>query len=275
MHLLVIGGSDAGISAALRAHELDPATEITLVLADDYPNFSICGLPYFLSGETPDWHSLAHRTEFPGIDVRRRHRATAFDPAGKTATIDHDGTARTLRYDKLVVATGARPVRPDLPGIREEGVKLLHTMADSFAIHRQLEEERPRSAVIVGGGYIGIEMTEALLTRGISTTLLSRTGSVHPSVDPEFGDLVAGELSDKGARVFTRTQAAGILRRAERLVVTDSLGAEHPADLVVVAVGVSPDAELASTAGARLGHRGAIAVTRAMRTSLPRRVRRG
>jgi NADPH-dependent 2,4-dienoyl-CoA reductase/sulfur reductase-like enzyme len=104
MKLLIIGGSDAGISAALRARELDRETEITVLLADDFPNYSICGLPFYLSGETQDWRSLAHRTEFEGIDIRRGHRATRINTVAKTVDVSTEGAASlTFRYDKLVI----------------------------------------------------------------------------------------------------------------------------------------------------------------------------
>jgi hypothetical protein len=115
--ILIIGGSDAGISAALRARELDPTVEITIALADDYPNFSICGLPYFLSGETPDWRQLAHRTEFPGIRILRGHRAVSIDVVAKAVAFEVAGASliERLFYDRLVIATGAAPILPD-PG---------------------------------------------------------------------------------------------------------------------------------------------------------------
>ena len=100
MHLLIIGGSDAGISAALRAQELDPGAEVTMALADDYPNFSICGLPYYLSGETPDWRNLAHRTEFPGINVLRQHTAESIDVARKSVAISNTAGEKVIRYDR-------------------------------------------------------------------------------------------------------------------------------------------------------------------------------
>ena len=118
MHLLIIGGSDAGISAALRAQELDPGAEVTMALADDFPNFSICGLPYYLSGETPDWRNLAHRTEFPGINVLRQHTAESIDIARKSVAISEHGRGKGIRYDRLVIATGATPIRPNLRAAR-------------------------------------------------------------------------------------------------------------------------------------------------------------
>jgi NADPH-dependent 2,4-dienoyl-CoA reductase/sulfur reductase-like enzyme len=111
MHLLIIGGSDAGISAALRAHELDPGAEVTIAVADDFPNFSICGLPYYVSGEMPDWRDLAYGTEFPGINVLRQHTADSVDFARKSVSIKNGAGEKIVRYDRLIVATGATPIR--------------------------------------------------------------------------------------------------------------------------------------------------------------------
>ena len=272
MHLVVIGGSDAGISAALRAQELEPGAEITVLVADDYPNFSICGLPYFLSGETPDWHALAHRSKFPGLNILRRHLARRIDASDKTASCVHAGAEMRVRYDRLVIATGAKPVRPDLPGSKHEGVFLLHTMDDSFAVHRYLAERNPRAAVLVGAGYIGLEMADALTQRGLEVTLLCRANTVLPTVDPDLGRLVQEELRRHGVRVRTGVSAIEINQteagRPSRLSIADSGGAEHAADLVILAVGARPDSELGGKAGAKLGARGAIVVTRQMRTNL-------
>ena len=272
MHLVVIGGSDAGISAALRAQELEPGAEITVLVADDYPNFSICGLPYFLSGETPDWRALAHRSEFPGLNILRRHLARRIDASDKTISCVHAGTEKTVRYYRLVIATGAKPVRPDLPGTKHEGVFLLHTMDDSFAVHRYVMERNPRAAVLVGAGYIGLEMADALTQRGLEVTLLCRPDTVLPTVDPVLGGLVQEELERHGVRVLTGVSAAEINQtepgHPSRLSVLDSAGAKHEADLVLLAVGARPDSELAEQAGAKVGAQGAIVVTRQMRTNL-------
>jgi NADPH-dependent 2,4-dienoyl-CoA reductase/sulfur reductase-like enzyme len=272
MHLVIIGGSDAGISAALRAHELDSSVEITLLLADDYPNFSICGLPYYLSGETADWRDLAHRKEFPGIKVLRRHRALGIDAAHRAVSVSHEGEDATMRYDKLIVATGARPVRPELSGYDLPNVFPLHTMEDSFAVHRRLEEGPCESAVLIGGGYIALEMADALTQRGLDVELLSRTETVMPTVDAEIGLLVEEELRRRGVRVFTNVAATHIERQGaspSRVTVSDTANKTHSADLVIVAAGAMPDSSLARHAGAQLGVRDAIVVTRQMRTNLP------
>jgi len=272
MHLLIIGGSDAGISAALRAHELDPGAEVTIAVADDFPNFSICGLPYYLSGETPDWRDLAHRTEFPGINVLRQHTAASVDVARKSVAIKIAAGEKIVRYDRLIVATGATPIRPNLPGGALDGVFLLHTMDDSFAVHRHLTEHQAESAVLVGAGYIGLEMADALKQRGLDVTLLSRSKTVMPTIDPALGLMVGEELERNGVRVLTNVSAMRIDQAADgkqsQLSVTDSAGGQHPADLVIFAVGVRPNSDLAHSAGAKLGASGAIAITRRMETNL-------
>ena len=165
-NLVIIGGSDAGTSAALRARELNASAEVTIVLADRFPNYSVCGLPFYLSGEVPDWHWLAHRTAEDitreGIHLLLDHTAQTIDPANHLVTVaNRGGQARELGYDRLVIATGAVPVRPPIAGLDLPGVYLLRSMEDSFAVHACLETHAPRSAVIVGGGYLGTEMADA------------------------------------------------------------------------------------------------------------------
>ncbi|MEY2336405.1 FAD-dependent oxidoreductase [Acidithiobacillus ferrianus] len=272
MRLLIIGGSDAGISAALRAHELDPNVEITVLLADAFPNYSICGLPFFLSGETPDWRNLAHRTEFDGISLLPNHTAEAIDASAKTVRVrSHEHGSKVLHYDRLIVATGAAPVRPDLPGIDLPGVHFLHTMEDSFAVQQRLSERSPRSAVIIGGGYIGLEMADALTHRGLKVTVIERTATILPTVDAALGRVLAEELRLHGVEVRTDHSATHIGHASDAggLSVTDSQGQQVTADLVLVALGVRPANELVAAAGAELGTRNAVKVTRQMQTNLP------
>ena len=219
MHLVMIGGSDAGISAALRARELDPGAEVTVVVADAYPNFSICGIPYYLSGEVARWQNLAHRTiadlEAAGMALRLDTTAHRIDVAGRKLLITiPGGTSELLSYDKLIVGTGAVPVRPPIGGLdalgAADGVHLLHSMGDTFAVMRTLENATPASAVIVGAGYIGLEMADALTVRGLAVTQMEQLPEVLPTVDPELGAQVRTELENHGVEVLTGTTARQI-----------------------------------------------------------------
>src|SRR3984957_11625559 len=237
MHLVMIGGSDAGISAALRARELDPAAEGTVVVADAYPNFSICGIPYYVSGEVAHWRNLAHRTladlEAAGMRLRLDTTARRVDVPGRKLLITcAGGEEELLGYDKLVVGTGAVPVRPPIGGLAgpgalgpTDGVHLLHSMGDTFAVMATLEQAAPASAVIVGGGYIGLEMADALTVRGLAVTQMEQLPQVLPTVDPELGALVHAELAGHGVEVL-----AGTTVRAIR-----SAGAGGPGRLEVAA----------------------------------------
>ena len=289
MHLVMIGGSDAGISAALRARELDPGAEVSVVVADAYPNFSICGIPYYVSGEVPHWRNLAHRSiadlEATGMWLRLDTTARRIDvPGRKLLVTSPDGGEELLGYDKLIVGTGAVPVRPPIGGLAgpdalgpDGGVHLLHSMRDTFAVMRTVTQAAPASAVIVGAGYIGLEMADALTVRGLAVTQMEQLAEVLPTVDPELGALVHAELAARGVEVLTGTTVRQISRnpasQAGRLRVeataAGGTAVTRAADMVLVVVGVRPEVSLAAAAGAALGARGAIAVDRRMRTSLP------
>jgi len=289
MHVVMIGGSDAGISAALRARELDPAADVTVVLEDAYPNFSICGIPYYVSGEVAHWRNLAHRTladlEAAGMRLRTDTTARRIDvPGRKLLVTTADGGEEVLGYDKLVVGTGAVPVRPPIGGLAgpdalgpADGVHLLHSMGDTFAVMRTLEQAAPASAVIVGAGYIGLEMADALTVRGLRVTQMEQLGEVLPTVDPQLGTLVHAELAAHGVEVLTGTTVQAIStaspggpgRLQVKAVTADATSVTRQADMVLVVVGVRPETALAADAGATLGVKGAIVVDPMMRTGLP------
>jgi NADPH-dependent 2,4-dienoyl-CoA reductase/sulfur reductase-like enzyme len=275
MRLVVIGGSDGGISAALRARELDPDVDISVVLADAYPNFSICGIPYHVSGDVPDWHSLAHRTavdiEALGISLLTGTRAERIDTgAGTVTATGPDGSGLTIGYDRLVVATGAVPVRPPIHGLEAlgpaDGVHLLHTMGDTHDVMATLERRDVTSAVVVGAGYIGLEMAEALTTRGIAVTQVEALPQVLPTIDPELASLVAAELAAHGVEVRTGTRITELTSLGDRVKVRGTGEYERTADMVLVVTGVTPDTSLAAAAGLRLAANGAILVDQCMST---------
>jgi NADPH-dependent 2,4-dienoyl-CoA reductase/sulfur reductase-like enzyme len=284
MRVVAIGGSDAGISAALRIRELDDAAEVTVVLADSYPNFSICGIPYYVSGEVTHWRNLAHRTfadlEATGMSLLIERAAREIDVAGHRMLLSSADREEWMDYDALIIGTGAVPVTPPIEGLDRlgpgDGVHLLHSMGDTFALMSSLEQRGVKRAVIVGAGYIGLEMAEALTTRGLQVTQLEQLPEVLPTVDAELGALVRAELEHQGVHVSCETQVKAITKNQDgaaghltvRAADPDGGPLEFAADVALVVVGVRPDTALAASAGAELGAKGAIVVDREMRTNL-------
>lgn len=285
MHLVAIGGSDAGISAALRARELDPSVEVTVVVADAYPNFSICGIPYFVSGEVGHWSNLAHRThadlERAGLNLLVDTWVSEIDVPGQQLTLTlADGSSDVLAYDELVVGTGAVPARPPIDGLSgpealgvADGVHLLHSMGDTFALTNFLDRMRPEAALIVGAGYVGLEMAEGLSARGIHVTQVERLPEVLPTVDPELGTLVRNELVKNGVHVHTGVEVSRIAKTDTGLRVDGQTGdgdaLTWDVGVVLVVTGVRPDTDLLVRAGARTGPGGAVVVDQTMATGLP------
>jgi len=273
MRLVVIGGSDAGISAALRARELDPASNVRLIVADSFPNFSICGIPFYLSGEVSDWRSLAHRTrhelEAAGVELYLQQRAVEIDTPRRCVRVQSGAGVDHVPYDRLVIATGAEPVRPPIPGIELPNVFVLHTMDECLALHQRLQEAAS-SAVIVGAGYIGLEMADALRHRGMAVTLIDQLPAVMRTVDRSIAVRVESLLRKHGVVVRTGTAVRSIARAGSggmRVRCTDDYAA-HGA-IVLVAVGVRPQSDLARSCGVATNERGAIIVDREMRTNVP------
>lgn len=272
--LLIIGGSDAGIMAALRARELDPAAEVTVLLADDYPNYSICGLPFYLSGEIADWRALAHRTREEllerGIRLLTRHKASVIHPETKDVVVtDPGGREIRVAYDTLVLATGAVSRKPAfLEGREIPGLFFLRWMEDGFAIDDYVRRNKPASALVVGGGYIGMEMADALTRRGMAVTVVGHAATVLKTVDPQLGRMIQDELERHGVTVVNATGVREISSAGGRLVLQGSSGFCAEADLVLMATGAEPETRLAETAGLALGGTGAIQVNRRMETSV-------
>ena len=186
--ILIVGGSDAGLSAALRIRELDSTITPTVVLTDEYPNFSICGIPFYLSHEVPDYWHLAHRTrseiEALGIDVRTSTRAIAIDPKSKTCHLRfRNQSHQEVQYDKLIIGTGAESIKPGIAGLNQPGVFTLRWIDEARAINRYIEEHRARSVVLVGAGYLNLELADALTKRCLQVTLVERNPAVLKTVD--------------------------------------------------------------------------------------------
>lgn len=277
MRVLVVGGSDAGIEAGLQAAAR--GADVELLVADAYPNFSVCGIPYYLSGEVPDWHDLAHRDraalEAAGLTPHLDTRATRIDIADhRVHAVGSRGDALEFGYDRLVVATGALPQRPPIAGLGllgpDAGLHVLHSIGDTLAVGRSLYRPPSNGVVIVGGGYIGLEMAEALTRRGLDVTVLEALPQLMSTVDAELAGEVADTLEVNGVKVHTGTTVTAVERDWRGLHVHATTGQRSrswQAGVVLVVTGVRPDTELAASAGLALGARGAVVVDRSMRTN--------
>jgi len=273
-HILIIGGSDAGVSAALRVKELAAQTAVSVIVADSYPGFSICGLPFFLSGEVGDWHSLAHHTindlEEIGIQLFTNCRAETISPTSKSVhVVSNGGNVKDIKYDKLLIATGADSARPPIAGLDQDGIFQLRWMEDGFRIHDFIERKKPQHCVIIGGGYIGLEMADALAHRGLEITVLEFLPEVLSTLDPAIGRLIRNELVYRGVKVNIGWAVKSINPDNGRLLIKSASGDAILTDTVLVATGVRPATKLAETAGISLGVAGAIQVDQMMATNIP------
>lgn len=269
--MLIIGGSDAGISAALRARELNATIKITMILADEFPNLSICEIPYAVSKEVTQWQNLAHRTvddlKAYDIDFYMNTWATAIDAENHTVTAMRGDDQLTFTYDKLMVGTGAVPKELPIAG-EGAGIHVLHTMGDFFDIEAQLVQHQPKRAAIVGAGYVGIEMAEALTRRDVSVTLVQRGSEVLSTVEPDLGASVHDALTDNGVTVLTDETITEIQATEAGYHLIGST-TDDAFDFVLVVVGVRPNSELLINAGATVTNQNAVVVDDQMRTNLP------
>ncbi|MEO3975727.1 FAD-dependent oxidoreductase [Streptomyces sp. CAU 1734] len=273
--LVVIGGDAAGMSAASQARRLKGPDELEIVAFErgHFSSFSACGIPYWVGGRVQDCSELIARTPAEhrerAIDLRMRTEVTAIDVAGgRVRSRDlESGAEEWTGYDKLVIATGARPVRPPLPGIDAPGVHGVQSLDDGQALLDSLVAlEGGGRAVVVGAGYIGVEMAEALLDRGLEVTVLNRGAQPMVTLDPDMGRLVHEAMDGLGITTVNNTEVTAVLTGSDGRVRAVATGdAEYPADVVVLGMGVEPETALAEAAGLPLGSYGGLLTDLSMR----------
>jgi CoA-dependent NAD(P)H sulfur oxidoreductase len=274
VRLVIVGGVAAGTKAASRARRLDQRAEITVYQDEPEPSISECGLPYLLSGVVERRDELVARTpkKFAekGIDVRVRHRVEKVDPEGKKLCVRdlESGEVFEDAYDRLVVATGARAVLPPIPGADLDGLFVLRFLTDADEVRGYTRERSPKQAVVVGGGYIGLEVAENLCRLGMEVSLIEAEDRVALAYGSEVAGRVENRLEDNGVNVHTGAEVEEFFGAGHVEGVRFG-GREIGADLVVLGVGIRPSVELAKEAGAEIGETGAIRVDRHMKTNLP------
>jgi NADPH-dependent 2,4-dienoyl-CoA reductase/sulfur reductase-like enzyme/rhodanese-related sulfurtransferase len=275
--VLIVGGVAGGASCAARLRRLDETVEILMIDRGPYVSFANCGLPYYVGNVISDERRLlvASREMFHerfNIDVQTDTEVTGIDRSACTITMRdvHTGNTRTERYDVLVLSPGAAPIRPPLPGVDLPGVFAVRTIPDSRRIRSWITDHDARTAVVVGGGFIGLEMVENLVHRELSVAILEKLPQVMPPLDPEMAVPLIEHLAAKGVRLRLGDGLARIEERSGGgLVVIAESGARLPADLVILAIGVRPESALAKDAGLEIGPRGGIVVDAQMRTRDP------
>jgi NADPH-dependent 2,4-dienoyl-CoA reductase/sulfur reductase-like enzyme len=273
--LLVAGGDAAGMSAASRARRADPTLEIVAFEATDWVSYSACGLPYYVGGLVPNIQRLIARTpeQFAaqGIEVRLRHRVVGLDPATSQITVEDEATGQTLAepFDRLVIATGARPRALGAPGEDLPGIFVLRGPDDAVAMREWAATRGVKRTLVVGAGYIGLEMAEALLSMELTLTIAQRSGQVLPNLDEEMARLVEAELGRQGATLLLHTTATAFEGDAAGVRRAHVGDADVDVDLVVVAVGIVPNADFAAQAGIPVGPGGAIMVDDHQLTAAP------
>ena len=293
MKVIIVGGVAGGASCAARLRRVDEKAQIIMVERGPYLWYANCGLPYHVGGVIPEESSLLVATEerflgFYAVDARTNCEAIAISPKKKTIDLRNvtTGKVTTESYDKLVLSPGAAPIRPPLPGIDLPGIFSVRTVPDARIIRQWLHRgetmigmdwytgfqtvTKPKRAVVVGGGFIGLEMVENFAHLGLEVTLIEKLNQVMPPLDPEMARLVERYLVRHGVHLELNDGVAGFEQAADgSLKVLTESGKAHPGDVVILAIGVRPETALAKAAGLEIGQRGGIRVDEHMRTSDP------
>lgn len=274
MKIIIIGGVAGGASAAARLRRLQESAQIILLERGGSISYANCGLPYYVGGEITEKQALTLQTPESfrrrfAVDVRTGHEVTAIRPAQKTVTIWDLAAGREYEeeYDALILSPGAEPVRPPISGVDDPRVFTLRTVPDALRLREFIENAKPRSAVVVGGGFIGLEMAENLTRAGLRVTLVEGAPHVMTALDYDMACEVQLYLRQKGVRLLTSQKISGIDPRTDGLHIALESGEELTADLLLLAAGVRPESELARDAGLALNDRGAIRTDSHMRTS--------
>ena len=276
-NIIIVGGVAAGPKVAAKIMRNCPDDKVTVIERGEFLSYAGCGLPYYVSGVVKEQKELmstpvgvvrdaAFFQKVKNFNVRNHTEATKIDPVKKTLRIESAQVEEELAYDELVLCTGASPVVPPIPGRELPGVYKLHGVEDAEGIKEKLAEHVALDCVVVGGGLIGVEMTESLVAMGCRVTMVEMLDNILPILDSEMAELTEKHMEAKGVRVMTGTRVEAIAGEGKVEKVVTSKG-EIPADMVIVSIGVRPNVKLAQEAGLDIGSTGAILVNSKMQTS--------
>lgn len=276
MKVVIVGGVAGGATAAARIRRLDESAQILVFERSGYVSYANCGLPYYIGGVITASEELTLQTpesfwERFRVEMKVRHEVTAIYPEQKTVTVRNLETGAVFEesYDKLLLSPGARPTQPDLPGIGLDRLFTLRTVEDTFRIHDFVRQQKPRSVVLAGGGFIGLELAENFKEQGMEVTIVQRPRQLMSPFDPEMAAFLHAKMRKKGIRLMLGSSVEGFQEKSGTIQVL--LKGEEPvsADMAVLAIGVTPDTPLAREAGLELGIKESILVNDRMETSVP------
>lgn len=273
--VLIVGGVAGGASAAARLRRLDEEAHIVMFERDPYISFANCGLPYYIGNSIKDRSKLLVQTPEAmhrrfNIDVRTESEVIGIDPASKTVRVrSKERGEYQENYDALILSPGAKPIRPNLPGIHSSRIHTLRNIPDTDRIKQRVVEERAASAIVIGGGFIGVEMAENLREIGLEVTLIEGGPQILAPFDPEMAGVLAKELEDHGVKLRMSQTVTSFTEQGNQIKVHTSDELELAADIVILAIGVTPDTAFLKDTGMELGPRGHILVSDKMETSLP------
>lgn len=275
MKVVIVGGVAGGATAAARIRRLDENAEITIFEKSGYISYANCGLPYYIGGEISDREELTLQTpeSFNArfrVDVKVRHEVVAINPDRKTVTVRNlsGGEVFEEKYDKLVLSMGAKPIRPNLPGIDDERIFTVRNVEDTFRIKDYIDATKPERAVVIGGGFIGIEMAENLRRLGTEVTLVEAAPQLMAPFDGDMAAFIHAEVRAAGVKLVLGGMVDGFESNGKSLGVRLKDGDTISCDMAVLAIGVAPDTALAKDAGFELGIKGSIVVNERMETSV-------
>ncbi|MBM6851390.1 FAD-dependent oxidoreductase [Oscillibacter valericigenes] len=276
MKVVIVGGVAGGATAAARLRRLDESAEIVVFERSGYVSYANCGLPYYIGGIITDRAELTLQTPESfwrrfRVDMRVRHEVTAIHPDTKTVDVKNLATGEVFAesYDKLILSPGARPTQPALPGVGIDRLFTLRTVEDTLKLREFIEQHHPRSAVLAGGGFIGIELVENLRELGLDVTVVQRPKQLLNPLDADMAAFLHAQLREKGVKLMLGRTVEGFAADGDRVNVLIKDEAPLTADMVVLAIGVTPDTGLARDAGLELGIKGSIVVNDRMETSVP------
>lgn len=276
MKVVIVGGVAGGATAAARLRRLDESAEIVVFERSGYVSYANCGLPYYIGGIITDRAELTLQTPESfwrrfRVDMRVRHEVTAIHPDTKTVDVKNLATGEVFAesYDKLILSPGARPTQPALPGVGIDRLFTLRTVEDTLKLREFIEQHHPRSAVLAGGGFIGIELVENLRDLGLDVTVVQRPKQLLNPLDADMAAFLHAQLREKGVKLMLGRTVEGFAADGDRVNVLIKDEAPLTADMVVLAIGVTPDTALAKDAGLELGIKGSIVVNDRMETSVP------